>query len=166
MTLEPGALSAEALFTLAYNNLHPLWIACHWENATFTKLPFSLLWNTGEGLIARSFSVTPIAFIPTVEMAQVTGVIDVMVPALCSNPFWASDYLDCPVVGVEPLHCYYPPFTNLPASVDGVRQWARASLHPSQLQFLKRPFFYPQKDALSAERKLSASNKIIEELGF
>lgn len=140
------ALPALELGMLGFENLHPLWVACHWDSPQFTKLPFSLLWNSGTGLLVRSFSITPIAFVPTPEMQDVRGVIDVDVPPLCKNPYWATDWTDCPVMGIEPLFCYYPPFANHMANAKLVgSEWTKC-LNPGQLPLLKEKLYYPTKE--------------------
>jgi hypothetical protein len=140
------ALPAEDLFKAAFNNLHPLWVASHWEAAQFSKIPYTMLWNTGAGLEARSFSVSPIAFKPTEEMKSITGVLDVAVPPLCKKPFLALDWKQCPMIGMEPLICYYPPFTNHVASEKWVASWAKKGTRADQLKNLRIPFYYPDKE--------------------
>lgn len=145
LRLSLGALKSEQLFALGYAALHPLWVACHWNSPQFTRLPFTLLWNNpGTGLLARSFSITPIAFQPTKEMAEAKQVIDVEIPALCTNPYWATDWVECPVIGMEPLHCYYPPFKNSPATEKDIAEWGVKSLHPSQFKWLEKSLYYPK----------------------
>lgn len=152
----PHGPSEVDLFTRGYQSLHPLWVACHWETPQFTKLPFSLLWNSGSGLLARSFSITPIAFTPYLEMKEVRGVIDVEVPALCKSPYWCENWTDCPIIGVEPLFCYYPPFGNAKASTEAVGKWAAQTLHPWQHEALKRTLYYPDKRSV----KITESKEI------
>jgi hypothetical protein len=158
-----GALDAERLFELAYANIHPLWIACHWGSPTFTKLPFTLIWNSGDGLLARTFAVTPIAFLPSPAMLNAQHVIDVEVPSLCKNPYWAYDWLECPTVAVELLHCYYPPFSHEPASVDKIVQWARENLHPDQRGYLKGRFCFP-RTLDSFTTKLQESDQVVSQI--
>jgi hypothetical protein len=144
-----GALPALKLCKYGYENLHPLWWACHWENPLFTKLPFTLLWNNGRGLKAHSYSVTPVIFKPRASMLadDRRGMIDGDIPELCENPYWATDWIDAPVIGVEPLFCYYPTFENRPSSVALLREWQHC-LHPSQVAFLKKPLYYPSKQVV------------------
>lgn len=144
-----GALLPLELFNIGYASLHPLWVACHFDTPQFTKLPFSLLWNTGTGLLAKSFSITPIAFTPSENMLATSQVIDVEVPSLCKNPYWATDWTECPVIGVEPLQCYYPPFANSPAHILEVKKWAQGALHPSQLDLVQKSLYYPTKEIVS-----------------
>lgn len=139
------ALDPMELFAMGFLNLHPLWVACEWANKRFTKLPFSILWSKPSGILARSFSITPIVFIPTMEMLQGRGMIDGDVPAKCKNPYWCEDWTDAPVIGVEPLFCYYPPFMPEPAPIKGTRTWARKALDPTQRPFLKKRLYYPDK---------------------
>ncbi len=129
--------------------LHPLWVACNWNNPMFTKLPFSLLWNTVGGLLARTFSTTPIIFKPKKEMLESRGMIDGDIPALCDNPYWCHDWTDAPVIGVEPVVCYYPPFANRPATVGYVREF-KTNIHPTQVQYLEHRCFYPDEKSVQA----------------
>lgn len=142
------AIDAKQLFNMAYANLHPLWVACEVLNRRFTKLPFCLLWSTPTGVMARSFSVTPIVFKPKPEMLESRGMIDGDIPAMCDNPHWCEDWTDAPVIGVEPLFCYAG--QNIPGTTNGfikrfVKDWSRHSLHPSQLPFLRKRLYYPDK---------------------
>lgn len=148
-----GALAPAELFKIGYENLHPLWVACHWQAAQFTKLPFSLLWNTGTGFLVRSYSITPVIFEPTEAMLTAGAVIDVEIPSMCRNPYWARDWTDAPVIGVEPLFCYYPTFANHTASVGWVREWAKC-LHPAQSAYLRERLYYPDRKTVAAEESL------------
>lgn len=147
----PGAQFAHDLFDLAYENLHPLWVACHWEAAQFTKLPYTLIWNSGTGLLAHSFSITPIVFTPSEEIAATNHVIDVEVPSLCKNPYWAQDWVDAPVIGVEPLFCYYPPFSNKVATPEWVEKWAQRTVHKTQFSTLRKQLFFPSREVVKMD---------------
>lgn len=146
LATNPRALAAHDLWNLCYRNMHPLWVACHWNAAQFSALPFSLLWNNNDGgLLVRSFSITPMIFVPNEKMLSCGGVIDREMPALCENPFWATDWVDCPVIGVEPLFCYYPPFTNKKASTDDVRDWS-VCLAKCQMEFVTKRLYFPSEE--------------------
>jgi hypothetical protein len=142
---ENRALDAHRLFAIGYLNLHPLWVACEWRNNRFTKLPFTLLWSKASGILVRSFSVTPIIFKPRLEMLEGRGMIDGDIPAKCENPYWAEEWTDAPVMGVEPLFCYYPPFMPERAPIFRTRLWSKRSLDSTQRPYLRRPLFYPDK---------------------
>jgi hypothetical protein len=165
LSLVPGALRAEDLFNFGFACLHPLWVACDWNSPRFTKLPFTLLWtNPGVGLLARSFSITPIAFEPTKEMGQTLNVIDVEIPSLCKNPYWATDWVECPIIGVEPLQCYYPPFKNEGSSDKGVAEWAHKTLHKSQFEWLRKPLYYPKADPAGWPKEREASDYCVSNI--
>lgn len=160
-----GALTAFELCDLGYKNLHPLWVACHWENYQFTKLPFSLLWNSGSGLLARSFSITPIVFTPRHEMISCASVIDVEIPGMCKNPYWCTNWIDAPIIGVEPLKCYYPPFANRPAASQWIREWALSTMHSTQMPFIEKKLYYPCESVVNLPSvKLVKSDMIVEEI--
>ncbi len=142
---ENRALDAHHLFAIGFLNLHPLWVACEWRNNRFTKLPFTLLWSKASGILARSFSTTPIIFKPSMRMLEGRGMIDGDVPAKCENPYWATDWADAPVIGVEPLFCYYPPFMPERPPILVTRKWARRSLCPTQRPYLHKQLYYPDR---------------------
>lgn len=142
------ALPDKDLCALGLECMHPLWVACNWNNPQFTKLPFTMLWSGMGGVLARTFSTTPIIFRPRKEMLERRGMIDGDIPELCDNPYWATDWTDAPVIGVEPLICYYPPFSNRPASVPWVSDWC-GNLHPTQIPFIEKHCYYPSKAAVT-----------------
>lgn len=161
----PRAMHADDLWRLIYNNLHPLWLSCHVRpEGMFTKLPFSLLWNSMQGgILARSFSVTPVILTPDEKMIEGRGMIDGEIPALCKNPYWCRDWTDAPIVGVEPLFCYYPPWGPHTAKAEWVLQWSRQCLHPTQLHLLKEKLYYPSKEMAEVSEELEkASDKFVE----
>lgn len=157
---KPGAFEDIELCQMGIDHLHPLWVASHWDTPQFTKLPFTLLWNTGAGLLVRSFSTTPIIFRPTPAMLESRGMIDGDIPGLCENPYWASDWTDAPVIGVEPLACYYPPFHNRKSSLEWVAEWAKA-LDKTQVPFLLKHLYYPNRQTVAPPvDMLAASDRV------
>lgn len=142
------ALHDMELFKLGFMHLHPLWTACHWGNPNFSRMPYSLLWQNRNGIMARSFSVTPIIFKPTEALLQ-CGCIDIDVPQHFKNPYWCEDWTDAPVIGVEPLFCHHPPFQHEGCSVWLVRNWINRRqdrpINPTQKSFLKKKLFYPSR---------------------
>lgn len=140
------ALDAIALFNAGYRMLHPLWQACNYHAPLFTTLPFAFLWTTRTGIMARSFSITPIVFKPNRDMLDTRGMIDGDIPQFFSNPYWCEDWIDAPVIGLEPLFCYYNTmWSNGPVKPSHIKRWAHAALHPTQLPFLKKRLYYPSK---------------------
>lgn len=149
------------LFELGYQNMHPLWVACHWEAAQFTNIPDTLLWNSGTGLLARSFSITPIAFLPNESMRGVTKVIDVSIPPLCINPYWCEDWIDAPVIGCEFLSCFYPPFRNHTASVEFVKSRVGKERRANGL----KKIYYPSKGTVDMHFRVEDfSDYILDEI--
>lgn len=161
-----GALEPKDLCAFGQANLHPLWWACHWKSPLFTRLPFSLIWSTPTGVLARSFSVTPIIFNPTIHMLNAKQVIDVEVPAHCENVYWCENWTDAPLIGVEPLPCYYPPFGVKTSDEDEVGQWAQNTLHPSQFNYLDKNFYYPDKETVNLSfRQQEESDDVVRKVG-
>lgn len=147
----PDAPTDLELFEMAYQNLHHLWVASHWDSPLFSKFPYSMLWNSGTGLIAHNFGITPIAFKPNEAMRGVQGVIDADVPAFCKNPYWATDWTDAAVAGVEPLsNGHYPPFLHHRASPEFVAEWSLRGTQPVQATYLEHPLYYPSKKHVNA----------------
>lgn len=139
-----GAPTSLELFDLVYANMHPLWTSCHWDAPQFTDQPFTLLWNSGHGLLARSYSVTPIVFEPNQDMRITKKVIDIEIPGLCKNPYWATDWIDAPVAGVEPITCHFPTFRNNRRAGRWIAEWA-GQLHATQHETLERKLYYPSR---------------------
>lgn len=151
LTPLPGAPSDLELFEMAYNNLHHLWTHSTWNNPYFSKFPYSMLWNSGTGLVAHNFSITPIMFKPNERMKNVVGGIDTDGPTFLENPYWATDWLDAAVAGVEPLsNGHYPPFLMHKADIDWVCEWSKRATHPAQKAYLDKPLYYPSKAIFNA----------------
>lgn len=159
----PYAATDLELFEIAYRNLHHLWVAADWHANMFSRMPYSMVWNSRSGLLAHNFGITPIVFKPNEQMLAVRGGIDSDLPGWLSNPHWCTDWTDAPVAGLEPLsNWHYPPFGNFTASTEGVAQWAlhaaqgKPAVHPCQVSNLPHPLYYPTKqtfgnEALAAE---------------
>lgn len=149
----PGAPDDLSLFEMAKKNLHHLWVAADWDASLFSKFPYSMVWRSETGLVVHNFGITPIVFKAHEGLKKVTGVIDADVPSFFKNPFWATDWIDAPVAGVEPTsNGHYPPFLWHKASVEGVIKWARhgghqngPAVHPVQIKNLHQPLFYPSE---------------------
>jgi len=166
-----GAPSDLELFEIAYRNLHHLWIASQWNAPQFTRMPYSMLWNSYTGLVAHNLGVTPIAFKPNASMLEVKGGIDSDLPGMCQNPYWCTDWTEAPVAGIEPLsNGHYPPFTHTPASIEGVVQWAlrgnggKPCIYPNQIDLVDHPLYYPSKKIFNdqdlAEKAMDIAGKI------
>lgn len=152
------ALAPLDLFQLGFENLHPLWQACHWRSPQFSKIPDTLLWNTGTGLMARTFSITPIAFTPYESMRGMGQVIDVGVPPLCLKPYWCKDWTDAPVIGVEPITAWWPPFENQRASI---RYIEGKNNTDERLQFAMNKLFYPDEKTVNITEDQDVESNIV-----
>jgi hypothetical protein len=152
------ALAPMDLFQLGYENLHPLWQACHYRAPQFSKHPDTLLWNTGTGLMARTFSVTPIAFTPYESMRDMKQVIDVGVPPLCKKPYICKDWTDAPVIGVEPIIAWWPPFENHGASVRYIEGKDNSDW---RLNFSNHKLFYPDEKTVNITEDQDVESNIV-----
>lgn len=162
-----GAPTPEELFAIGYRNLHPLWLHCVWDNPFFTSIPFSMLWNSpAKGLMARSFSVTPIIFKPTIHMMHEKRVLDVALPGMFENPRWCEDWTDAPIIGCEPLPCYWPMWLPVPANPKAIGEWAQKRLDPTQFNWIKKKLYYPSRLAADVPKAIEkASDAAIEAVG-
>jgi hypothetical protein len=161
----PGAPSDMELFNLAYHNLHHLWVASHWDASMFSKFPYSMVWNSGSGLVTHNFGITPIVFKPTAEMKDVKGGLDSGLPGYFKNPYWATDWLDAAVAGVEPLsNGHYPPFLHHKASEEFVCTWSKSGTQLCQAAFLDKPLYYPNKKIFNNQFLADQAQKIAESI--
>jgi hypothetical protein len=161
----PGAPDELALFEMAYQNLHHLWVASHWDAPMFSKFPYSMLWNSGTGLLAHHFGITPIVFKPSEALKEVEGVIDADVPSFFKNAYWCTDWTDAAVAGVEPLsNGHYPPFLQHHAEEQWVADWALKGTQPCQKDNLDRAMYYPTlahfNDQLQADHARNITTRI------
>ncbi len=152
-----GALTDRELFAFCLECLHPLWESCHWRSPRFSNQPFCLIWNTVGGLLTRTFSTTPIVFKPNEKMLESRGMIDGDIPQFLTNPYWATNWTDAPVIGVEPIVCYAPTGKNGPSTVGYLEEFV-ANIHPSQKPFLKRRCYYPDEKTVSAGAEMLAES--------
>lgn len=162
LTKLPGAPTDLELFEMAYRNLHHLWVASHWDAPLFSKFPYSMLWNSYTGLAAHHFGVTPIVFKAHEDLRAVQGVIDSDVPAFFKNPYWATDWTDAAVAGVEPLsNGHYPPFLQHAATAEFVVDWAKRGTQPVQVNNLDRVMYYPSKQTFNAPALAAQALEIV-----
>lgn len=160
----PQSCSPAEMFGLAYQNMHPIWVASQWGSNQFSKMPYTMLWNSGSGLLARSFSVSPIALVPDPRMLSTDNVLDAALPSLFKNPFWAVDWVNAPIIGMEPIRCFYPPFRNGRVTADQVREWARRSVHVSQFEHLKKEFWFPSASAAFDGEISDRSDVVVDQI--
>ena len=138
-----GAAPALELFDIAYSNLHPLSIAAHWDCPTFSKIPDVLYWNSGKGLLQRPFSLSPISISPNESMVGLDRVMDAGLQPLLKNPYFCNDWLECPLVGAEPIMTWYSPFSNKRA---GEVNFLERETIPHRQVNVGRKFFYPSEE--------------------
>lgn len=157
----PGAPDSIALFDASYARMHSLWKHAHWNSPQFSSIPYCIVWNTCKGLSVRAFSISPLLFHPHEELIQ-TGTLDLDAPRLFKNPYWAEDWLEVPVAGIEPPK-FDGAYMNAPATTDFVGRVFTDKLHESQIPYLRHPFYYPSK-AVAGTSKDEEANKIAEEI--
>lgn len=109
--LEQRAYEPSELFELAFPAIHPIWIANHWDSACFSNVPYQLCWSDPQQLVLRMTAINLLAVVPTPAMLSATGCADMVLWQTAENVYWAFDWMEFPVVAVEPLHCFWPAWT-------------------------------------------------------
>lgn len=148
------AFPSEPLFKIAYDNMSPLWTHSHWEATQFTNGPYTLIWNSGTGLLVRSFSVTPVIFKPNKEMLEIEHTIDIGLPQYCKNPYRCENWDDAPIIEIAPLSCHYPTFLNHMSSRKFMRWFKEEKTIPSQWDNLKQHMYYPNKKVCNLDQTM------------
>ena len=156
-----GALDANELWAALHqkHHMHPyLYAANHWGSPTFTNEPYYLLWNTGTGILCRTFSVTPIVLRPTPEMTEARQVIDISIAPLIEKPYWVEDFDEMGLILCEPVLCYNKVLTNMPPQIDRLQKFAEQR-HPHQREYLKeRKFYYPNRFVANVSPEVMAES--------
>ncbi len=163
-----AAPPASDLFKMGYRNINPVWRSCFVDDPFFTDKPFCLLWNTKNGVLARSFSITPIIFRPNEKMLTTKKVIDIEVPGMCTNPYWATDWDEAPVMGVEPVMSHWPAYQTERGAGMWIREFMGGHVHETARGFLRKSLYYPNKatamnsnEAPRYEAKAEAMSKLL-----
>lgn len=135
------------LFELGFRCLNPLWVASHWESPCFSGIPYALLWSDTEQLVMRMASVSVHLIRPSKALLQARGCPDMVLPVYMERPYFGYDWAEFPVVNVEPLRCFYPPFvTGHRASVEDYVAWAKGAIDPQSLPNLRHAWVYQHPD--------------------
>ncbi len=161
--------SASELFELGFRTLNPLWIASHWESPCFSGIPYALLWSDTEQLVMRMASVSVHIIQPTKTLLQAKGCPDMVLHSGSTNPYMAYDWAEFPVVNVEPLRCFYPPFVvGHRASVEDYVAWSKGAIAPETLPNLTNVWRYqhPLKrpSEASTEKLVEASDAVVRRI--
>lgn len=147
LTLGARAPTAGELFRLGFGALNPLWIAAHWESPCFSSIPYALLWSDAEQLVMRMTSVSVHAIQPTKALLAAKGCPDMVLFPGSTKPYLVLDWAECPVINVEPLRCFYPPFrVGVRASAKGYCEWAKRSVSRDSLRYLEHVWRYQDPD--------------------
>ncbi len=137
------APTASELFQMGIRGLSPLWVASHWDSPCFSTIPYALLWSDAEQLVMRMTSVSVHAIQPTKALLQAKGCPDMVLFQGSAKPYMAYDWAEFPVINVEPLRCFYPPFqVGLRASATGYCEWAKRSVSRDSLRNLTHAWTY------------------------
>jgi hypothetical protein len=159
-----GAWDSMELCRVGLQCLHPLWVHLYWNSPLFSTIPYSLLWGNSKGLLVRSFSITPMVFQPIEEHLKTMHAIDIEIPGTFKNPYWAQDFIECPVIGVEPLRCYYPMWDSKPASLDTVKTWSKMQCE-AQRNCLPKHLWYPCKATVNMDSSIiEESDRVVNSI--
>jgi len=128
--LLPGAVDNHRLFEISYSNLHPLWLCANWNSPMFSRLPYHIIWTAPDQIIVRGFSVSPYLFRPTNDIERAGGSIDISLANAFEKKHLESDWSNLPIIEIQQLRSFYPPFGLCAASVSGVANWAKSRILP------------------------------------
>jgi len=136
--LSGAALSADALFEVAFNNLHPLWTSANWDNPYFTNIPYHLIWSDEKSICFRGFSLSPLIVVPQEWMLSASGCADMSFLPNLKNQYFSEDWTEMPCIELQQLMSFYPPFSRKCANTGTLAQWAKKSIPPDNYANLNR----------------------------
>lgn len=161
--LSNQVLSVDELFEVGFSNLHPVWTSSNWENPYFILYPYHLIWSDEKSICLRPFSLGPSFAIPQEWMLELYGCIDMTFISHCKNPYYSTDWSELPVVELQPLLSFYPPFGNKRSDIQAVTDWAFQNIHPDNFRNLSRYMIYKKiNDPINEE--LILKSKLISDI--
>ncbi len=162
------ACTASELYKGCRHFLHPLWLASNWNAPDFSHIPYTLLWSDREQIIARSVTMTPIAFVPNPAMLTLPPQTpDMMVDPYVQSPYFAYDWSEFPIIELQYLDSFWPPFSPGPASAETFKAWAKGA-SPFGTANLRHAFHYYDVEAKPSVERTQAlraqSDAVVETL--
>jgi hypothetical protein len=154
------------LHALAISNLHPLWVAAHWEAPFFSRLPYTMIWGGGNQLISRGFSQSVPFFKPFDWMLSSGGCNDINISTRVDKVSFIRSWHEAPSIELGMLSTFYPAFTTSPSNTRVVANWAKniASLPKKSLENLNRYTVFSAPGEGINEEIVQVSQRIVNEI--
>jgi len=140
--LSDRKLSVDELFEVAFNNLHPLWLASNWNSPYFSKIPYHMIWSDERTICLRGFSLSPVTVVPKDWMLGAGGCTDITYLPNLQNPYYCLDWSEVPMLELGHIMSFYPPFSTLPSNAKRVADWARTATVPSNFDNLNKAVIF------------------------
>ncbi|MCF8196269.1 MAG: hypothetical protein K9J38_09760 [Polynucleobacter sp.] len=126
--LTSNSLSVDELFEVGFSNLHPIWTSSNWDNPYFSTSPYHMIWSDERSICLRGFSLSTSVVVPKEWMLLSSGCTDISYVSQLQNPYYSSDWSELPMLELQPLLCFYPPFGNKRSDIQSVVDWAIKSI--------------------------------------
>jgi hypothetical protein len=162
--LKQGVSDLDALFDVGFNNLHPLWMSADWDGRYFSKLPYHIIWSDDRSFCLRGFSLSPLVVVPKEWMLKASGCIDVSFVPFLESPYYATDWQEFPVLELQMLSSFYPPFLHKKASVDTVAFWAKKNIVPANIYNLNKYVMYKRSADAASQELIDRSQYIVKNI--
>jgi len=160
--LNRHSLSVDELFEIGFSNLHPIWTSSNWDNPHFTLSPYHMIWSDERSICLRAFSLSTSVVVPKEWMLTSSGCTDISYVSQLKNPYYSSDWSELPMVELQPLLSFYPPFGNKKSDIQSVIDWAIQHLPLENFENLSKYIIYkkindPVNEELILKSKLILS---------
>lgn len=156
--------SVDALFEIAFNNLHPLWTSSNWDNPYFSKIPYQIIWADSEQIICRGFSISSTFFKPDNRYLGASGCCDMSIHLIAKNKAYINDWSEIPSIELGQLKAFYPPFSNNRSDVSKIADWAKKSIQKENYTNLEYYQVFKKKNTHLNSKIVKNSEDIVKKI--
>ena len=157
-------LTTDELFEVGFNNQHPLWTSSNWDSPYFSQIPYQIIWTDEKSICLRGFSLSAQIVVPKEWMLSSGGCTDISFMPHLKNPYYSSDWSELPMIELQHLFSFYPPFRNKRALIADVASWAKKSVLPENIGNLRKYITYKKTTDVIDPKLISESEKIAEQI--
>ena len=157
-------LNTDQLFDIGISNLHPLWVAAHWDAPFFSKIPYTMVWGGGPQLITRGFSQSVPFFKPYEWMLTAPGCNDINIATRTEKISFIEAWNQAPSIELGMLSAFYPPFSPLTSDPRNVANWAKENMPPLAIQNLRRYSIFNKPGSNVIQDVIEYSGDCIEKI--
>lgn len=163
--LKQTIISADQLFDISFNNLHPLFTHSNWNNPYFTKIPYNIIWSTEDSIIVRGFSIPGLLFKPSIDkLENIGGCADITLLSMSENPYFSMNWQELPCIEIGMLKSFYPMFSHKPASIPYLLELAKNIGALPNVNRLRNYMLISKKDTKPDLNLIYESETIINEI--